>query len=223
MAPPRLEARAAGLASGLLLLAAILSVGCQGIAKPAAGGAAPASSPLPEATWPAPPRVAERGAASVVIEHSFAVPLVELRRFLRGGERIAAAVEASERMPARTGAEAVAGVWPEAGAVRRVTFADGGHAWERVLPSDSPHRFRWQTWGHTGPAGVHVAYAVGEHAWSTPGEGVSRLVWTHTLHPNHPLKRFLVQRFADRDLAPRLEAALERVAAAAEEASARGS
>ena len=195
------------------LLASLLLPGCQRPAAPAP----PAAIAAAPAAFPPPPRVTGTGYATFRTERGFRAPLAPLRRHLADGDRFAAAVVGSDRVPRRVGTDAVRGVWPEADAVRIVRFSDGHRAWERVLASD-PTLLRWQTWGHTGPTADHVAYAVGEQAWTDLGPAGSHLVWTHRLKPGHPWKRFFVQRFVGAELGPQLEAAIDAARGEAEAA-----
>ena len=91
--------------------------------------------------------------------------------------------------------EVLVGDWPEPGAARRLTLADGHFVVERVLVNE-PRLFRYQVYTLTNAAGRGVEQIVGEQRF-VPDEGGTRFEWDYAVVPRGALARLFVRREAD--------------------------
>ena len=141
----------------------------------------------------------------------FNAPLVPLREFIEGEQRIVGAMEETDQIRKPIDVVVVHGEWPQEGAVRRLEFSDGHFAMERVLENDFPTLFRYQVWNYTSAAGQNLDYALGQQAWRELPDGRSELVWTYRLKPNAWYKHHFIQQFVSNDMRPLMDNALDTV------------
>lgn len=118
----------------------------------------------------------------------------------------------TDAIPAITGFEYLSGTWPQVGAVRRVTLADGQSVHERVLIND-PDRFAYQIWNITAPAGRVIDHIMGEFRY-VEAAGQTTVTWDYNIKPNIFLARPAIARFLENDFGPFMAAGLTGVAGA---------
>ena len=157
--------------------------------------AALAANPIPEA-----PDLADAGKYQTN-EESVVLPtsLSEAWAFWRGND-ITQYLEPTDRIPAIAGFEVLQGPWGMPGSIRRVTFADGGSALERVLTADEDE-FTYQIWNIETRSGRFIDHIFGEfHARAVP-EG-TEIVWRYNVKPTMFLARPAIRSFLTNDFQP---------------------
>ncbi|MEM1396562.1 MAG: SRPBCC family protein [Pseudomonadota bacterium] len=178
----------------------------------AACSSEPPSEPI---AWFDPPDLLENESDYVVSVASATVPMTprELRAFLAGKgslikymEPVGSIAPPIERTP-------ISGTWPDEGARRRLTQADGHQLLERSLKNETSD-FRYQAFGFTSSAGRGVDHIYAD--WSlTPVEKGTLLEWTYRVAPTNALTRIFVRRTRDNELRPFMQGTMDRMAAAA--------
>lgn len=171
--------------------------------------APPASAPT---TYSDPPAISKTGYAVYKTTRVFDAPLVELREWIKGGARIVAAMEDTDRIKKPIEVKVVTGTWPQVGSVRWLKFGDGHYVFERVIVNEFPSIFRYQVWDHSNRAVErNIHYAVGQQAWHVNDSGEAELTWTYKLKPRGVIRRPFVQSFVNRNMRPLMDNALDVV------------
>lgn len=194
-----------------LILSVLISVvslaGC-------AANRPPATAPF---DFSNPPPLVHEGYATHIAQARFPHDPATTRAFMDDGNKTLKAMPETENIPKIESYTLLKGQrWPEAGAVRRLNFADGHYAMERAIEF-SPERFSYQVWDFTSKTGNNVAYVYGVQELKPRPDGGSDFVWTYSLKPNAGWKRPIVQRFVDRNISVLLDTASASVAAQANE------
>jgi hypothetical protein len=117
-------------------------------------------------------------------------------------------------IPQIEGTTMIAGEWFKHGGKRRVVFAGGDTAVERVLVF-TPEVFRYQIWGFTTSARYVVDHVQGEIAFVAEGTAQTRVIWTYRIAPKTFFTRPLVARMMTSEFAPFMDQGLAAMAEAA--------
>lgn len=172
----------------------------------------PSTPPSDFSTYP---DLADKGYAETTITRDFPMELTELRSFLDEDNRIVANFEPTDTISMPVDTVYFDGTWPEVGATRRVEQDDGHFVLERVLVSQSD-RFEYQIWGFTGTVGNNVDHVHGVMEFVPLDDGQTRMNWSYKVMPNAGFKRFLVQRFVNKEITPFLTTSLDKTLEQAE-------
>ena len=172
----------------------------------------PPAAPLP---WREPPSLLSDEDAYVVHTAVAVVAMSppELRAFLAREGSLIAYMEPVGSLAPPAASDPLEGDWPEAGARRRLTLADGHQLLERSHKNET-RDFRYQAFGFTNAAGRGVDHIYADWTLTEVPDG-THFEWTYRLVPKNPIARVFVRRFRDRELAPFMQGTLDRMAVAA--------
>ncbi|MEO0400642.1 MAG: hypothetical protein AAF224_14625 [Pseudomonadota bacterium] len=175
----------------------------------ACGTSTPPSEPI---AWRDPPPLLEDESQYLTYTATVTVPMtsVELREFLQTEGSLIEFMEPVGSIAPPKERTAISGVWPEKGARRRLRQIDGHQILEVSLKNEVTD-FRYQAFAFTGSAarGVDHIYA----DWSLiPTEDGVQFDWTYRLAPRNAIARIVLRRLRDRELAPFMQGAMDRMA-----------
>ncbi len=119
----------------------------------------------------------------------------------------------SGRIPAITDVNVLSGTWGEAGAVRRVSLADGGYTAERMLESNRDI-FSYQIWDLTSWSGRAIDHIRGDIWYEDVCNGQTRMSWSYSILPKTGLLSGPIRTFLKEDFQPFMENGLNDMAAA---------
>lgn len=120
-------------------------------------------------------------------------------------------LEPTDRIPAIADIVVLEGTWGEPGSIRRVDFADGGSALERVLTSDEDE-FTYQIWNIETSAGRFIDHIYGEFR-VRPSDNGTDIVWRYNVKPAVFFARPSIRSFLREDFRPFMEGGMEAMAA----------
>lgn len=169
--------------------------------------------PTTPVAWSDPPPLLTDEDDYVSNTASVTVPLdpAELRAFLSENGSLIAYMEPVGSIAPPSARTPIEGTWPDEGARRRLTLADGHQLLERSLKNETDD-FRYQAFGFTNAAGRGVDHIYADWRLTPTPDGGTRFEWTYRLAPKNPVARLVVRRTRDRELAPFMQGTLDRMA-----------
>jgi hypothetical protein len=194
----------------MMLRAGLSALMVAGVA--ACTAAAPPTTP--PAYTEAAPVPSEEGHVSYVATRTLAVPAATAKAWIDEG-RMFDALTSTDKVSKPAKSEILSGIWPQTGAVRRVTQADGHFIAERVI-ENTESGFSYQIYGLTSAAGNSIAYGLGEFRVTPVDASSCTLTWIYQLKPKNPVAGFFVNRFVKNDFAPFMEGGMEGLTRLAE-------
>jgi hypothetical protein len=123
-------------------------------------------------------------------------------------------LRSTSRVSRPVASEPLSGVWPQAGAARRVRQEDGHYVDERVLPN-AADGFVYQIWGPTTAAGRHIACGRGAFRATPINAALSRLTWTYELKARAFWAQPFLDDFVRNAFSPFMEAGMDAFAESA--------
>ena len=145
---------------------------------------------------------------------SFGGPPGAVRDALQSeGGGVLAFADPTPAIPRVVRAEPLQGRFPQVGAIRRLTFADGNSVVERSLRNDDT-AFIYQVWAFTASNGWAVDHIRGQFAYVPVADTRTEVTWTYAIAPSKAIARPFIRRFLARDFRPFLVSGLDGAAAA---------
>lgn len=155
-------------------------------------------------------------------EEQLVIPLPPEEVYARlNGAPLEGVLRGTDRIPAVIGTTPLNDIaFPNKGARRRVTLADGSTAVEEVIENKSDEYFSYKVWGYTLAAARPIEYGKGEFWYLPADSGQTTLRWRYSfkLRGNRfpgmlgPFGRLLFTKaFLNRTYAPFMRSSLEAI------------